>query len=281
MIDPGYSRIAVQRQCELLGLPRSSYYYRTERDDHDNVRLMHQIDEQFTRTPFYGVRRMTAWLRQQGQEVNPKRVRRLMRRMGLEAIYPKPRLSQAHPLHKKYPYLLSNLVVNRPNQVWSTDITYIRMVQGFVYLVAIMDWFSRYVLAWEVSITLDTAFCLNALDRALAIGQPEIFNTDQGSQFTSLDFIRRLEERGVQISMDGRGRVFDSIFVERLWRSVKYEEVYLHQYRTVSEAQQNLAEYFRFYNQERLHEALGYLTPSQLYVNELMVSNPVQALIMH
>jgi putative transposase len=281
MIDPGYSQIPVQRQCEILGLPRSSYYYRSERDDHYNVLLMHLIDEQFTRTPFYGVLRMTAWLRRQGQEVNPKRVRRLLRRMGLEAIYPKPRLSQSHPTHKKYPYLLRNRVVDRPNQVWSTDITYIRMVQGFVYLMAVMDWYSRYVLAWELSTTLDTTFCLEALDRALAIGQPEIFNSDQGSQFTSLDFTQRLEERGVQISMDGRGRAFDNIFVERLWRSVKYEEVYLHQYRTVSEAHQNLTRYFRFYNQERLHEALGYLTPSQLYVNEQTTSNPVQALIMH
>lgn len=204
-----------------------------------------------------------------------------MRRMRLEAIYPKPRLSQAHPGHKKYPYLLRNLVVDRPNQVWATDITYIRMVQGFVYLTAIMDWYSRYVPAWELSTTLDTTFCLKALDRALAISQPGIFNTDQGSQFTSLDFTQRLEERGVQISMDGRGRAFDNIFVERLWRSVKYEEVYLHQYRTVPEARQNLSRYFNFYNQERLHEALGYYTPRQVYVKEQTTFNLVQALTMH
>jgi putative transposase len=282
MIDPGHNQIPLQRQCELLGLPRSSYYYRTERDDHYNLQLMHLIDEQFTRAPFYGVARMTEWLRrQQGQEVNPKRIRRLMRLMGLEAIYPKPRLSQPHPAHKKYPYLLRHLVIDHPNQVWATDITYIRMVQGFVYLTAIMDWYSRYVLAWELSTTLDTSFCLEALDRALAIGQPEIFNSDQGTQFTSLDFIQRLEDHGVRISMDGRGRVFDNIFVERLWRSVKYEEVYLHQYRTVPEAHLNLGRYFRFYNQERLHEALGYLTPSQVYVKEQITFNPVQALTMH
>jgi putative transposase len=281
MIDPDHSQIPVQRQCELLGLPRSSYYYRPDRDDHYNVQLMHLIDEQFTRAPFYGVLRMTAWLIQQGQEVNPKRVRRLMRRMGLEAIYPKPRLSQPHPAHKKYPYLLRHLVINRPNQAWATDITYIRMMQGFVYLMAIMDWYSRYVLTWQVSTTLDTTFCLEALDRALANAQPEIFNTDQGSQFTSLEFTRRLEDRGVQISMDGRGRVFDNIFVERLWRSVKYEEVYLHQYRTVPEAIQNLGRYFHFYNEERLHEALGYSTPSQMYDKEQITFNPVQALTMH
>lgn len=281
MIDPGHSQIPVMRQCELLGLPRSSYYYRPEREGHYNLWLMQLIDEQFTRAPFYGVVRMTQWLRQQGEAVNPKRIRRLMRQMGLEAIYPKPRLSQPHPSHKKYPYLLRNLVVDRPNQVWATDITYIRMMQGFVYLMAILDWYSRYVLAWEVSTTLETTFCLEALDRALAISQPEIFNTDQGSQFTSLDFIRRLEDRGVQISMDGRGRVFDNIFVERLWRSVKYEEVYLHQYRTVPEVKQRLARYFHFYNEERLHEALGYSTPSQVYAKEQTTFNPVRVLTMH
>lgn len=281
MIDPGHSQIPVMRQCELLGLPRSSYYYRPEREGHYNLWLMQLIDEQFTRAPFYGVERMTQWLRQQGEAVNPKRIRRLMRQMGLEAIYPKPRLSQPHPSHKKYPYLLRNLVVDRPNQVWATDITYIRMMQGFVYLMAILDWYSRYVLAWEVSTTLETTFCLEALDRALAISQPEIFNTDQGSQFTSLDFIRRLEDRGVQISMDGRGRVFDNIFVERLWRSVKYEEVYLHQYRTVPEVKQRLARYFHFYNEERLHEALGYSTPSQVYAKEQTTFNPVRVLTMH
>lgn len=281
MIDPGHSQIPVMRQCELLGLPRSSYYYRPEREGHYNLWLMQLIDEQFTRAPFYGVVRMTQWLRQQGEAVNPKRIRRLMRQMGLEAIYPKPRLSQPHPSHKKYPYLLRNLVVDRPNQVWATDITYIRMMQGFVYLMAILDWYSRYVLAWEVSTTLETTFCLEALDRALAISQPEIFNTDQGSQFTSLDFIRRLEDRGVQISMDGRGRVFDNLFVERLWRSVKYEEVYLHQYRTVPEVKQRLARYFHFYNEERLHEALGYSTPSQVYAKEQTTFNPVRVLTMH
>jgi len=239
------------------------------------------IDEQFTRTPFYGVPRMTAWLNLQGQEVNHKRVRRLMRLMGLEAIYPKPRLSCSNQTHKKYPYLLNNLVVDHPDQVWCADITYIRMLHGFVYLVAIMDWYSRFVLAWDISTTLDTIFCLTALNQALEISKPGIFNTDQGSQFTSLDFTGHLEQDGIQISMDGRGRVFDNIFIERLWRSVKYEEVYLHQYQTVSEARMLLARYFLFYNMERLHESLGYQTPYQVYVKERLTFNPVQASTMH
>ena len=281
MIDSGNIQIPICRQCELLGLSRSSYYYESERDDSYNLMLMNLIDEQFTRTPFYGVPRMTAWLNVQGQAVNPKRVRRLMRLMGLHAIYPKPRLSSSNQTHKKYPYLLRGLMIDHPDQVWCADITYIRMVHGFVYLVAIMDWYSRFVLAWEISTTLDTAFCLAALEQALELSKPGIFNTDQGSQFTSLEFTGRLEQDGIQISMDGRGRVFDNIFIERLWRSVKYEEVYLHQYQTVSEARTLLTKYFLFYNMERLHESLGYQTPYQVYVKERLSFNPVQASTMH
>jgi putative transposase len=242
---------------------------------------MNLIDEQFTKTPFYGVARMTAWLQRQGQAVNHKRVRRLIRLMGLEAIYPKPRLSLSNQAHKKYPYLLTNMVIDHPDQVWCADITYIRMLHGFVYLVAIMDWNSRFVLAWEISTTLDTSFCLSALEQALELSTPEIFNTDQGSQFTSHEFTGRLEKEDIQISMDGRGRVYDNIFVERLWRSVKYEEVYLHQYLTVSEARSGLAKYFLFYNMERLHESLGYQPPYEIYVKDRLNINPVQASTIH
>jgi putative transposase len=253
------------RQCELTDLARSSYYYRAADENEENVRLMRLLDEQYTRTPYYGIRRMTAWLQASGHGVNHKRVARLMRRMGLEAIYPKPRLSQGGPEHKIYPYLLSGLAIRRPNQVWCSDITYIRLRQGFVFLVAIMDWFSRYVLAWEVSVTMDTSFCLSALAWALRHGKPEIFNTDQGSQFTSEDFTGKLTSAGIHISMDGRGRVFDNIFIERLWRSVKVEEVYLKDYESVAIAVASLGAYFTFYNQERLHQSLGYRTPATVY----------------
>jgi len=273
--------IPIYRQCELLSLPRSSYYYEPARDDSYNQRLMNLIDEQFTRTPFYGVDKMTAWLRRNGHEVNPKRVRRLMRLMGLEAIYPKPKLSLGNQAHKKYPYLLSKLVIDRPDQVWCADITYIRMLHGFVYLTAVMDWYSRFVLVWETSTTLDSLFCVSAMEQALELSKPQIFNSDQGSQFTSLEFTERLEQQDIRISMDGRGRVYDNIFVERLWRSVKYEEVYLHQYQTVSEARNGLARYFLFYNMERLHETLGYRTPYEVYVKERLNINPVQASTVH
>jgi putative transposase len=226
---------------------------------------MRFIDEQYTRTPFYGIRKMTWWLGEQGYTVNPKRVRRLMRQMGLEAIYRKPRLSVPEPGHRIYPYRLRGLKIDRPNQVWSSDITYIRLRQGFIYLVAVMDWFSRYVLAWEVSVSLETSFCLAALDWALPSGPPDIFNTDQGSQFTSEDFTSRLESHGIEISMDGRGRVSDNIFIERLWRTVKYEEVYLKDYFDVREAVSNLKDYFAFYNHQRPHQALGYQMPAAIY----------------
>jgi putative transposase len=226
---------------------------------------MRLIDEQYTRTPFYGVRRLTAWLRKTEHIVNHKRVARLMNLMGLEAIYPKPRTSKEHPQHKKYPYLLKGLEIVRPNQVWATDITYIRMKRGFIYLTAIMDWFSRYVLSWEISITLETEFCLVALDRAFGTAKPEIFNSDQGSQFTSDDFTKRLKDHGIRISMDGRGRCFDNIFIERLWRSVKYEEVYLNDYQEIREAKGRLGRYFEFYNNERLHQSLDYRTPGEIH----------------
>ena len=213
--------IPVNRQCYLLGLPRSSYYYEPARDNSYNQQLMNMIDEQFTRTPFYGVDKMTAWLRRNNHSVNPKRIRRLMRRMGLEAIYPKPKLSLGNQAHKKYPYLLRRLVIDRPDQVWCSDITYIRMLHGFVYLMAVMDWYSRFILSWEISTTLDSDFCLTALERALQLSRPDIFNTDQGAQFTSTEFTGRLEKENIKISMDGRGRFVDNIFVERLWRSVK------------------------------------------------------------
>jgi len=226
---------------------------------------MSLIDEQYTQTPFYGIRRMTVWLKGQGQVVNHKRVSRLMRLMGIEAIYPKKRLSLSDSRHKKYPYLLKGLTVDRPDQVWASDITYVRMRHGFVYLVAILDWFSRYVVSWAVSITLDAEFCIEALRDALSVSKPEIFNSDQGCQFTSTSFVGVLEATGIAISMDGRGRAFDNIFVERLWRSVKYEEVYLREYDSVREAVRSLGAYFRFYNQERPHQSLGYKTPFQVY----------------
>ena len=243
--------------------------------------LMNLIDEQFTRTPFYGVPRITAWLNLQGQKLNHKRVRWLMRLMGLQAIYPKPRLSSSNQAHKKYPYLLNGLVIDHPDQVWCADITYVRMHHGFVYLVAIMDWYSQFVLTWEILTTLDTVFCLAALEQALELSKLAIFNTDQGSQFTGLEYTGRLEQDGIRISMDGRGRVFDNICIERLWRSIKYEEVYLHQYQTVSEACTLLTKYLLFYNMERLHESLGYLTPYEVYVKERLSFNPMQASTMH
>jgi len=226
---------------------------------------MRLLDEQYTRTPFYGVEKMTAFLHDVEEIVNVKRVRRLMRKMGLEAICPKKNLSKPCPWHRKYPYLLRGLAITRPNQVWGTDITYIRLMKGFVYLVAIIDWFSRYVLSWAVSVTLDGSFCLDALEEALRLGKPEIFNSDQGVQFTSEDFTGRLEEAGIQISMDGRGRAMDNVFTERLWRSVKYEEVYLKDYDTPLSVIDNLGRYFRFYNEERYHQSLDYRTPAAVH----------------
>ena len=228
---------------------------------------MRLLDEQYTRTPFYGSRRMIIALREKGWEVNRKRVQRLMQIMGIEAIYSKPRLSNPAPGHRIHPYLLRGVKIERVNQVWSTDITYVRLRGGFVYLTAVLDWFSRYVLAWEVSVTLDTSFCVSALESALRIARPEIFNSDQGSQFTSEEFTGRLQSDGIQISMDGRGRALDNVFVERLWRTVKYEEVYLKDYDDVPDAIGNLKRYFRFYNRERPHQSLNYRTPEEVYLS--------------
>ena len=265
MVEPDNANISIARQCELLGIARSSFYYQPAGESPTNERLMKLIDQQFTQTPFYGVQRMTAWLQQQGESVNVKRVRRLMRLIGLEAIYPKPNLSQPKDNVRRYPYLLKGLTITAPNQVWSTDITYIPMTQGFLYLVAIIDWFSRYVLAWQLSNTMEVGFCLETLETSFQQGKPLIFNTDQGSQFTSAAFTKRLEQQGIAISQDGRGRALDNIFVERLWRSVKYEEVYLKSYGSVAEAIKSLDAYFHFYNHQRLHQSLGYQTPSAVH----------------
>ena len=266
-IEPANKRIAVYRQCELLGLNRSSLYYKSRSDTGYNEMLMRLIDKQYVETPFYGIDKMTEYLCCQGCHVNHKRVRRLMRQMGLEAVYPRHKrgLSISDRQHKIYPYLLRGVEITRSDQVWSADITYIRMYRGWLYLVAVMDWFSRYVLSWEVSTTLESEFCVTALKRALGYGRPEVFNTDQGSQFTSDDFTKVLLDSGVQISMDGKGRVFDNIFVERLWRTVKVEEVYLRDYQTVAEARYGLGRYFEFYNNRRFHQALGYRKPAEVY----------------
>jgi len=258
--------LSLRAQCRLAGVARSGLCYQEVGESEENLVLLRLLDEQYMRTPFYGVRRMVVALAEQGYAVNARRVRRLMRLLGVEAIYPRPRLTVPAPGHRIYPYLLRGVRVQRPNQVWAADITYIRLRQGFVYLVAILDWYSRYVLAWEISPTLETEFCLSALDWALGSGwKPEIFNTDQGSQFTSARFTGRIEEHGIQVSMDGRGRALDNIFIERLWRTVKYEEVYLKDYLNLREAIDNLKCYFWFYNEERPHQALGYRTPAAVW----------------
>ena len=265
LIESGHPALSVRRQCELLGLCRSSLYYEPATETAENLRLMRRIDQEYTAHPFLGSRRLTQWLIGQGEAVNRKRVVRLMRLMGLEAIYPKPKLSAAGRGHRIYPYLLRNVSIERPDQVWSTDITYVPLACGFMYLAAILDWFSRYVLAWRLSNTLDGSFCLEMLDEALSRGRPEVFNTDQGVQFTAQAWTGRLESAGVAVSMDGRGRCLDNVFVERLWRSVKYEDLYLWRYETVPQLQQGLGRYFPYYNEERRHQALDYRTPAQVY----------------
>ena len=266
-IEPDNSKIPIYRQCELLSLNRSSLYYTPCRDTQYNQQIMNLIDAQYIQTPFYGIDKMTEWLRRMGHHVNHKRVRRLMRQMGLEAVYPRRKrgLSIPNGQHRIYPYLLKDVPIERSDQVWSADITYVRMYRGWLYLVAVIDWFSRYILSWELSVTLESEFCIWALQRALSLGKPEIFNTDQGSQFTSLDFTKVLLNAGVQISMDGKGRVFDNIFSERLWRTVKVEEVYVRDYQTVTDAKYYLGRYFELYNNQRLHQALGYRTPAEVY----------------
>ena len=265
MVNRGHPGLSVVKQCRLLQLSRSAVYYRPTPTNPLDLDLMAGMDRQYLKTPFYGSRRMTAWLRTQGHQVNRKRVRRLMRAMGLEAIYRKPNTSKPAPEHRIYPYLLKGVAVDRVNQVWAADITYLPMSRGFLYLVAIMDWHSRYVLAWRLSNTLEVGFCIAALKEALSKGRPEIFNTDQGSQFTSEAFCGLLLERGIKVSMDGKGRYLDNIFVERLWRSVKYEEVYLKAYRNGSEARRGINAYLDLYNRERPHQALGYRTPAQVF----------------
>lgn len=248
-----------------MDLPRSTYYHAGIGESDENLKLMRLIDEQYLHTPFYGSRGMTQWLMRQGYDVNRKRVQRLMRTMGLEAIYPRRRTSVPSPEHRIYPYLLRNVVIERPDQVWSADITYVPLRRGFMYLVAVLDWHSRYVLSWELSNTLDSGFCVAALEAALALQQPEIFNTDQGAQFTSQAFTGLLEAADVAISMDGRGRALDNVFIERLWRTVKYENIYLQGYETAAELERGLAAYFEFYCYERLHMALDYQTPWEVY----------------
>lgn len=263
--------LPVTRQCELLALPRSTFYHAPKPVTAGELELMALIDRCHLKHPFYGSRRIRDWLADQGRLVNRKRVRRLMRTMGLTALYPKRNLSLANQAHKVYPYLLRGLVIGRPNQVWATDITYIPMAHGFVYLVAVMDWYSRRVLSWRVSNTLDTSFCVDALEEAIeTYGPPEIFNTDQGSQFTSEDFTGVLKERGIRISMDGKGRWVDNVFVERLWRSVKYEEVYLKAYDGIQSARSSLSAYFEFYNSERRHQSLDRQTPNQVYYENVV-----------
>ncbi len=252
----------MRRQCELLGVNRSGLYYEPVGESEENLLLMRLLDGQYTRTPFYGSRKMTEWLATVDHAVNRKRVSRLMELLGIQAVYPKPKLSQPGEGHRIYPYLLRGTTVERVNQVWSTDITYIRMARGFVYLVAVMDWFSRFVLSWSLSVTMEVEFCIAALKRALRRGRPEIFNSDQGSQFTSEKSTGELTGRQIAISMDGRGRCLDNIFVERLWRSLKYEEVYLKDYGSVPEAEASIARYFQFYNHQRLHQSLDYRTPA-------------------
>jgi putative transposase len=265
LVEAHHPELSVRRQCALLGLNRSTFYYEPAGETPEDLKLMRRIDEQYTACPFYGSRRMTEWLTRQGEEVNRKRVQRLMRIMGLEAIYPKPKLSVGGRGHKIYPYLLRGVTIERPDQVWSADITYVPMASGFMYLAAVIDWFSRYVIAWKLSNTLDGSFCTEMLDEALKGNKPEVFNTDQGVQFTAAAFTGRLESAGVAVSRDGRGRALDNVFVERLWRSVKYEDIYIRGYETVPELVRGLTRYFAFYNDERLHQSLDYQTPAAVY----------------
>jgi len=266
LVERADGELSIVAQCRLLKVARSTLYWRPAAASEDDLRLMRLIDEQYLTAPFYGSRRMVAVLRRDGWTVNRKRVRRLMRLMGIEAIYQKPNTSQPHPEHKVYPYLLRGLAIERPNQVWCADITYIPLAKGFVYLVAVMDWFSRRVLAWRVSIGMETGFCVEALQEAIdRYGAPKIFNTDQGVQFTSAAFIDELAARGVRISMDGKGRFLDNIFIERLWRSLKYEEVFIKAYTSVKEARGGIGAWLIFYNDVRLHQALGYRTPREFF----------------
>ncbi len=265
LIDENDPHLSLSRQCELLGLAKGTYYYSAVEIDSFNLQLMDEIDRLNTKTPFYGSRRLTVCLRKQGYSVNRKRTQRLMRLMGLEAIYPKKNISKRNQNHKVYPYLLNGLQITRPNFVWSTDITYIRIGGGFIYLTAIIDWYSRYVLSWNISNSLQSEFCITAMEDALKQAIPTIVNTDQGVQFTSKEFTDLLKENEIKISMDSKGRALDNIFVERLWRSLKYEEVYLKNYQNVKEAKKSIKNYFIFYNHERPHQSLRYKTPGDIH----------------
>jgi putative transposase len=272
VVDRRHPSLSIVRQCRLLDISRSGLYYQPVGISEEDLTLMKLIDRQYLATPFYGARKIAAWLKSQGQRVNRKRVRRLMRVMGLKAIYRRPRTSKPAPGHKIYPYLLGGMKITRTDQVWAADITYIPMARGFLYLVAIIDWYSRYVLSWRLSNTLDAGFCVEALEEALRKGKPEIFNTDQGAQFTSETFTGLLKQHGVKISMDGKGSYNDNLFIERLWRTVKYEEVYLKAYQNGRDARIGLGNYFRFYNTERPHQTHGYRTPAEVFS-----STPVEA----
>lgn len=265
LIESAHPGLSIRGQCELVGLNRATYYYEPATETALNLMLMHLIDKEYTAHPFYGRRKMTTYLRQQGYTVNPKRTRCLMQKMGLAAIYPKPRTTVLNQEHRIYPYLLREMAIVRPNQVWSTDITYVPLTNGFMYLTVVIDWYSRYVLAWQLSNTLDSHFCIDALQQALRLGRPTIFNTDQGCQFTSAAFTSILEAADIRISMDGKGRALDNIFVERLWRTVKYEDIYLKHYETVPLLYTGLRDYFAFYNYERPHQSLDYRTPAAVY----------------
>jgi putative transposase len=265
LVEPGHPELSVRRQCELLGLSRSSLYYQPAGEAPEDLRLMRLIDEGYTAHPSYGPRGRTAWLARRGEAVNRKRVRRRLRVMGLQAIYPRPRLSSARRGHRVYPYLLRDVSVARADQVWGTAIPYVPMAKGFMYLAAVIDWYSRFVVAWRLSNTLEGTFCLEMLDEALGRGRPEVFNTGQGAQFTAEAFTGRLERAGVAVSMDGRGRCLGNVFVERLWRAVRYEDVYLKGYETVPELGSGLGRHFAFSNAERVHQALGYRTPAEVY----------------
>ncbi|ACN15113.1 transposase (IS150 family protein) [Desulforapulum autotrophicum HRM2] len=265
LIDITHSDISINRQCELLQVSKGALYYQPRPIDPYTLLLMDLIDKQHTITPFYGSRRLVAWLKQEGHPVNRKRVQGLMKKMRIEAIYPKPKLTRRNEAHKVYPYLLRGVNIARINHVWSTDITYIRIGNGFVYLTAVIDWFSRYVLSWRLSNTLENTFCVEVLEEALSIAEPEIFNTDQGCQYTATNFLKVLTDHKIKVSMDSKGRALDNIFVERLWRTVKYEEVYLKSYQSMKDAQSSLKTYLNFYNKKRLHQALEYKTPESIY----------------
>jgi len=269
LVNPSYAALSIRRQCALLSLTRASWYYTPVAVDEETLTLMNAIDRQHTKTPFYGIRKMTVAMNEHGFRVNHKKIARLMQLMGIHAIYTEPKLSIPGENHKIYPYLLTDVSIAIVNQVWSTDITYIPMMRGFMYCVAVIDWYSRYVLSWGISNTQDAEFCVNVLDKALQVDKPDIFNTDQGSQFTSDKFTQRLNDAKIRISMDGRGRVLDNIFIECLWRSMKYENVYLHNYSDPKALHGGLENYFHFNNYERYHQALQYLIPAEIYFSGL------------